>query len=50
MGNAEGVTEAGKMKIHNKVVKYFVKIIERTDDIHMNIKHWQESLENNLVV
>lgn len=51
MGNAEGVTGSWKDENPcNKVVKYFMKIIERTDDIHMNIKHWQESLENRIVV
>ena len=27
-----------------------MKIIERIDDVHMNIKHWQESLENRILV
>ena len=45
MGNAERVTGNWKHENPcNKVIEHFMKIIERTDDIHMNIKHWQESL------
>ena len=51
MGNAGRVTGSWKDENPcNKVVKSLMKIIERIDDVHMNIKHWQESLENRILV